>query len=207
MPYPSRLLNDNEEIILDLRPHPIAIAIPTLIAVGALAFGIFAVVVENQVLSIVALLVIAVALVYFVAKVLGWSRTMFVVTTDRIISRKGVLTKSGVEFPLERINTVFFNQRFIERMVGAGDLAIESASERGTEHFSNVRRPETVQREIYVQIEANENRKFDRMGERTRGGGSGLSTAEQLEKLHELLSKGAITPEQYEAERSKVLGA
>ena len=120
---------------------------------------------------------------------------------------RGVLTKAGIEIPLERINTVFFNQRIFERMVGAGDLGIESAGERGSETFENIRKPAIVQREIYVQMEANENRKFDRVGQ---GHGYApapeLSAVEQLERLHALYEKGALTAAQYEAEKARVLG-
>ena len=148
-----------------------------------------------------ALLIVVAALVWFGIRLLGWSTTNFVLTTDRLISRQGVLTKSGIEIPLERINTVFFNQRLFERLVGAGDLAVESAGERGTNTFTDIRRPADVQREIYVQMEENENRKFDRAA-----GRAGLSAAEQVEKLHGLLAQGAITQEQYDSERIRLLG-
>ena len=49
-----------------------------------------------------------------------------------------------------------------------------------------------MQREIYVQMENNENRKFDRV----RGAAAPRprsSTAEQLEKLHDLVQQGALT--------------
>ncbi|WCO65463.1 PH domain-containing protein [Iamia majanohamensis] len=206
MAFPRKLLNDGEDIVLDLRPHWIALARPFLLVVVALVLGVLAAVLEAPAPVLVgALVLILVALVYFGSHALGWSRTMFVLTTDRIISRRGVLTKSGIEIPLERINTVFFNQRLLERMVGAGDLALESASERGTQTFNNVRKPDLVQREIYVQMEANENRKFDR----ARGGpaaSQGLSSVEQVERLHDLLSRGALTQEQFEAERARILG-
>ncbi|MBV9952529.1 MAG: PH domain-containing protein [Acidimicrobiia bacterium] len=129
---------------------------------------------------------------------------MFVLTSDRILTRRGWISKSGVEIPLERINTVFFNQSLFERMIGAGDLAIESAGERGTETMTDIRKPAVVQREIYVQMESNENRKFDRA---RAPSSSGISTAEQLEKLHNLLQQGAITQAQFEAERAKLIGS
>lgn len=210
MAFPRKLLNDGEELVLDLRPHWVALIYPALPLVGSLIFGaVVAAFTDVAALGWLALVLVFASLVYFGSHWLGWSRTMFVLTTDRIISRRGVLTKSGIEIPLERVNTVFFNQRLLERMVGAGDLALESASERGTQTFNNVRRPDKVQREIYVQMEANENRKFDRAGaaNRNAGGHGGLSTAEQLEKLHDLLSQGALTPAQFEAEKAKLLGS
>ncbi len=205
MAFPRKLLNDGEELVLDLRPHWIALTRPVLAVGAALALGVVALLVEITALELLALALIVVAVTYLGVAALGWSRTMFALTTDRIISRRGVLTKSGIEIPLERINTVFFNQRLVERLIGAGDLALESASERGTQTFNNVRKPDLVQREIYVQMEADEDRKYDR----ARGGGpaaAGLSTVEQVERLHDLLSKGAITPAQFETERARLLG-
>lgn len=207
MAFPTKLLHDNEELVLDLRPHWLALARPTLVLFAACALGILvAVAIDDPPAAVIylALLVVLAALGFFVIRLLGWTTTNFVLTTDRLISRQGVLTKSGIEIPLERINTVFFNQRIFERLVGAGDLAVESASERGTNRFTDIRRPADVQREIYVQMEENENRKFDRAAGDSR---ASLSTAEQIEKLHGLLTQGAITQAQYDAERARLLGA
>jgi hypothetical protein len=65
-----------------------------------------------------------------------------------------------------------------------------------------------VQAEIYRQSEANENRKFDRVGANLEGGltGGTLSVAEQLEKLEGLRDRGSITEEQYEAQKAQLLG-
>ena len=78
-----------------------------------------------------------------------------------------MLAKTGIEIPLERINTVFFNQSIFERMLGAGDLAIESGGETGKQTFSDIRRPSLVQNEIYRQMEANNTRMY---GGRHRAG-------------------------------------
>jgi uncharacterized membrane protein YdbT with pleckstrin-like domain len=209
VPFPQKHLNDGEEVVLDLRPHWVYLAPATFFLLVAIVVGILAAVKVDgdagTAASIAALVLLVAAVLYFVYKYVNWVTTMFVLTTDRIITRRGWLSKSGIEIPLERINTVFFNQRILERLLGAGDLSIESAGERGTEHLSDIRKPALVQREIYVQMENNENRKFDRV--RGPGGGSSLSTAEQLEKLHGLVQQGALTAEQYEAEKAKLLGS
>ena len=46
-----------------------------------------------------------------------------------------------------------------ERLVGVGDLLLESAGEQGQSRFSNIRDPEAVQLEIYRQMEANDRRR------------------------------------------------
>ena len=65
-----------------------------------------------------------------------------------------MLSKHGVEIPLERINNINFDQRIFERMIGAGDLDIESAGREGQSHFEDVRHPDGVQQEIYRQMES-----------------------------------------------------
>ncbi|MBI2709024.1 MAG: PH domain-containing protein [Actinobacteria bacterium] len=209
MPFPRKLLNEGEELLLDLRPHWLFLASPTIALVVAIAFGIFASRWNpssgnlDLLVTVVAIGALVLALAWFGAKYLIWNTTNFVLTGDRIISRRGVVAKQATEIPLERVNTVFFHQSVFERMVGAGDLTVESAGERGTESFTDIRKPAVVQREIYVAMEDNENRKFARMG----GGAPTLSIAEQLEKLHQLVQQGALSPAEYEAQKAKLLGA
>ena len=74
---------------------------------------------------------IVVTAIWLVVRYLKWITTNFVITSDRLIFRHGVVAKSGIEIPLERVNNVNFNQGIFERMLGAGDLLIESGGEDG----------------------------------------------------------------------------
>lgn len=202
MAFPPKLLNDGEDAVLDLHPHWWFFAKSLGLLVGLIVLGIVAVVLDlADFVNITAGVLVLVALIWFGVTYLRWSTTNFVVTTDRLIYRHGVLTKQGIEIPLDRVNTVFFRQSLFERMLGAGDLMIESAGERGSQSFSDVRKPSAVQNEIYRQIEANENRKFDRVA---AGGGGELSVPEQLEKLHELHERGVLSDDEY-AEKKQTL--
>lgn len=92
---------------------------------------------------------------------LGWVTSHFVVTGDRVIHRSGWLAKRSMEIPLERINDVRFEQSVLERVVGAGDLRIESGGEFGQNNFSHIRRPEAVQKLIFEQAERNQRRALE----------------------------------------------
>ena len=107
----------------------------------------------------VGVLGLVVLLATVVGRVLRWSTTHFVLTTERLIFRSGLVAKFGREIPLERINDVTFSQSLFERMIGAGDLLLESAGEHGQTRFANIRDPEAVQLEIYRQMEANDRRR------------------------------------------------
>ena len=220
MAFPRKLLNDREELVLDLRPHWIYMAPSVgLLLVGIVIGGVVLAAdlhhLLKTVLYIVSGLIIVAALGYFAKRYAGWATTNFVLTGERVISRRGVIGKSGIEIPLERINTVFFHQSILERMVGAGDLTIESAGERGSETFSDIRHPQQVQREIYVQMEANTNRGYERMGQYAARGAPApapaaaaptLSVPEQLEKLDELRRRGVLNEAEFQAQKNQVLG-
>ncbi|MEM7272882.1 MAG: PH domain-containing protein [Actinomycetota bacterium] len=209
MRFSEDQLYSEEQIVLDLRPHWWFFAGQAGALIGALILGVFAlVVVQNGVVNILAAGLLVVILVWSIARYVVWSTTGFVVTTDRLINRSGVFSRQGTEIPLERVNTVFFSQTFFERLIGSGDLEIESAGEQGSQKFSDIRKPLNVQNEIYRQMEANENRKYDRVGRNLGGGGAaagGLSIPDQIEKLAALQQKGIITLAEFEEKKAELL--
>jgi uncharacterized membrane protein YdbT with pleckstrin-like domain len=207
VPFPRKLLNEDEEVVLDLHPHWWFLAKQTLALLAATVLGVLVLLnVDNGVVRLLAGLLILAAVGWWVLRYLDWRTTNFVVTTDRLIYRHGVLAKHGIEIPLERVNNVLFSQRLFERMLGAGDLVIESAGESGRQAFSDVRKPSAVQNEIYRQIEANENRKFDRIGRGTFMGPAGGSVADELAKLDRLRRDGVLSEEEFAAQKARLLG-
>jgi membrane protein YdbS with pleckstrin-like domain len=213
MPYPKRLLSDGETVTLDLRPHwwyfakHIVASIVLLILlvlvfqirgtphkVGFAFWGILALIWAG----------------WLGLRYLNWNFTHFVVTSKRVIYRTGVLGKHGVEIPLDRISNINFNQSVWERVIGAGDLEIESAGRDGQTKFDDVWHPDAVQHELYEQIEDHA---------RTRAGyagtpapapaaaapSTGASVPEQLDQLAALRDRGVITTAEFEAKKAQLL--
>jgi uncharacterized membrane protein YdbT with pleckstrin-like domain len=207
--FPSEQLNTGEQLVLDLRPHWWFFVPQTMALVGSVILGILALLFfgGSQLVSIMAALLILFVLGWFVARYMVWTTTQFVLTTDRLINRSGVFSRRGMEIPLERINTVFFRQSLFERLLGAGELIVESAGELGQQAFANMRKPLNVQTEIYRQMEGNENRKFDRVGRNVNNGGEvSASIPDQIERLAELRQKGIISDAEFEHKKSDLLG-
>ena len=158
MAYPKNLIQQGETVALDLRPHwwyfsrNIFTGIPLLILVILILDWDDSGFVKDASAWIVVILLVAWA-AWLVLKYFQWTMTYFVVTDRRVIYRTGVISKKGVEIPLERINNINFHQRIIDRIIGAGDLDIESAGKDGQTHFDFVRHPDGVQHEIYRQME------------------------------------------------------
>jgi uncharacterized membrane protein YdbT with pleckstrin-like domain len=75
------------------------------------------------------------------------------VTNRRVLVRNGVLSRTGRDVPLTRVNDVSFARTLVERMFGSGTLTIESAGERGQVVLKDVPQVEAVQRDIYRLVE------------------------------------------------------
>jgi uncharacterized membrane protein YdbT with pleckstrin-like domain len=199
MPFPRKYLNEGEEIILDLRPHWFYLAGPVVALVAALVLAL--VVRDRSAWILFPVLALAVlALVWFLGRYAKWITTNFVLTSDRLIYRSGVASRQGREIPLERLNDVSFHQSILQRILGAGDLLIESAGERGQEQFGSFAHPQDTQNEVHRAIEAAAARDADRMAGRRE-----LSPLEQLEKLEELRQRGVITQAEFELKKAKLL--
>lgn len=202
MAFPKKYLNDGEEIILDLRPHWFFLFVPAVALIGALALAIFVGSRDNppdwQLFPVLALAIVA--LLFFLGRMAQWITTELVLTTDRLIYRKGVISRQGREIPLERINDVSFTQTLFHRMLRAGDVLIESGGERGQSSFGHFSDPQGIQNEVHRAIEAAAARDADRMAGRRE-----LSPLEQLEKLEELRQRGVISQAEFDLKKQKLL--
>jgi uncharacterized membrane protein YdbT with pleckstrin-like domain len=205
MAFPRRLLADHERLVLDLRPHWVALVLPVMstVLIVAAEVVVFAFFDPSRWLAwAVVLLGLVLFLAFPFRSFLAWLTSHFVVTSDRVIHRSGWLAKSSMEVPLERINDVKFRQTVVERVVGAGDLVIESGGEYGQNRFSDIRQPEDVQKLIYEMSEENQ----------ARMAGVGPPAADsddpldQLEQLARLKSQGHITDGEYETQKRRLLG-
>jgi uncharacterized membrane protein YdbT with pleckstrin-like domain len=210
MAFPKHLLADHEKLIFDLKPHWIAILPSVLWTIALIVVWVLAYqlakdvfddpsVAQNVVAAAVLIAYVWLAVIPF----LRWQFTFFVLTTDRLITRSGIIAKHSKEIPLERINDVTFNQSVIERAVGAGDLLVESAGERGQTRISNVRHPEQVQLRIYREVEENNNRMM-RRGQPFPTP-SGDSIPEQIEALARLRDQGVLSDGEFEAKKQELL--
>lgn len=203
MPYPKKNLNANESIALDMHPHWWYFAEPAAALVGAIVLGIVILAkADNDALKWIALILLAVSALWLVGRYLKWITTNFVITSQRLIFRQGVFAKSGIEIPLERVNNVNFNQSVFERVLGAGDLLIESGGEDGQSRFTDIRKPDKVQNLIHAQMDGLAMR---------RGGYARAATSEsdvtaQLERLEGLLDRGTISQDEFDAQKRKLLG-
>lgn len=234
--FPRKLLIPGEDVVLELRPHPIALAWPALALLAGTAVAIW---IANRFDGVLVWIVgaawLALMLGFVVPRFVAWFTSIFVVSTDRVISREGFIAKRSMEIPLEQVNDVRFEQGIFDRIVGAGTLLIQSASTGGTNTFEDIRHPEDVQRTIFHQGELNQQRSSHRgahpsdaparpdghseppavppatshatppVTPRAAPPGSPSVTTE-LERLADLRARGVLTEEEFQAQKARILG-
>jgi uncharacterized membrane protein YdbT with pleckstrin-like domain len=203
MTYPRRLLGDHETVTVEVHPHWWFLSTPTVFLVLSIAAGIATLRltdVDTTARTVAGWGVIgalALSATWLVVRYAKWSTTHFVITNRRIIFRTGLLAKRGIEIPVDRVNTVHFSQGVLERLVGAGDLLIESGGETGQQRFTDIRQPDRVQRVIHAEIEAHR---------RLPPSGGEHDVADQLERLEAMLFRGSLTAEEFERQKRRLLG-
>jgi uncharacterized membrane protein YdbT with pleckstrin-like domain len=159
MPYPERLLADDEEIVEHLHPHWLTLlpAVFWFLLVCALTGVSIAFLPSGSAHSVLLLVVIVLALLLIlwltVAPLIRWRSTHYVFTTHRVLIRRGVFKHTGRDITLSRISDVAYEQTLIDRIFRAGTLRIESSGEHGEENLVNLPRANEVQQTLNRLVE------------------------------------------------------
>jgi uncharacterized membrane protein YdbT with pleckstrin-like domain len=145
-----KLLTDGESVVVDTRTHPKALIVPGLILVVSLAVAIFLDrKIGNGVVSLVVWVLALVVIVWWVVRpFLDWLTSTYTITTKRLITREGLLSRKGHDIPLMRISDVAYDMGIVDRMLGCGTLVISDASTRGSVRLHDIPHVESVQRQI-----------------------------------------------------------
>ena len=180
---PKRLLADDEEVVLAMRPHWKEMVGPVLVLliVSPAASYLAKIVPDSSAqgwLRLAIVIIAALVVLRFSAwPFVKWITTSYVVTDRRIITRVGVIARTGRDMPISRINDVTFQHSgILERVLGCGTLVIESAGERGQLVLVDVPHVEEVQRDVYRLAEADEERR--RGGREERDGRDGSTSTD-----------------------------
>ncbi|MGZ4457968.1 MAG: PH domain-containing protein, partial [Nocardioidaceae bacterium] len=129
MAISRRLLNDDEHVVVSTRTHVKALLVPAffLIVVAAVA-GYLSTLPSGKAAPLLQAVIWGIALVVAIWLVvkpfLAWLSTEYTVTNRRLITRKGILTRTGHDIPLNRISDVSYERGVLDRMLGCGSLII-----------------------------------------------------------------------------------
>ena len=145
-----KLLTDGESVVVDTRTHPKALILPGLVLVITLAVAIFLDrLVDNGVVSLIVWILALVVVVWWALRpFLDWLTATYTITSKRLITRQGLISRKGHDIPLMRISDVAFDQGIVDRMLGCGTLVVSDASTHGSVRLHDIPRVENVQRTL-----------------------------------------------------------
>jgi membrane protein YdbS with pleckstrin-like domain len=152
--FPENVLAKGERVERDLHPHWLTVVVPTIFGLLLTAACVFAVAqtpddeTGNRIQWVAIAVLVLVAIPAVVVPYFRWRTTHYVITTHRVMVRRGILTKQGKDITLSKITDVSFQQTLLDRMIGAGSLHIESAGDSPDEDLTNIPNSNVVQQLI-----------------------------------------------------------
>jgi uncharacterized membrane protein YdbT with pleckstrin-like domain len=205
----TKLKND-EKIMLTTRQHWFpCFFTPLLITVLLLAIAIR---IEDGQRFFFILSFIAAC--YTTLKIIQRQFNIWVVTNLRVIDENGILTHLSIESPLDKINNVSYSKSILGRLFGYGNVEVQTAAGHGATIYYNVEQPEvlkdaiTTMQEDYKKSSIREQTNaLAGMFSKNQGNSANLSIGSELEKIFDLKQKGALSDEEYNILKMKILNS
>jgi membrane protein YdbS with pleckstrin-like domain len=201
-------LQAGEEILYRAETTRIALIPRSALTVLALAAALVAW--HNRVapLAVGFGIITAVLAVWTLALYLVLRSNEYVLTTHRLILQTGLLAKSSMDSRLDKINNVEHRQTLWGRILGYGELEIDTASEAGAAVFPRISRPLEFKRAILGAVEDYRSRTFRPAAvpaSPPSPAPPAAPPAERIRQLKKLLDEGLISPQEFEAKRRQLL--
>ena len=145
-------LAEGETIVMQMRTHPKKVVKPILVLVLLLvvlvALWMVPLPVDGIVLWFATLMLLVLGLAAAVGPFLRWRTTRYIITNQRVAMRTGILTQTGRDIPLYRINNVTFEKQLSDRFWGCGTLVISDGTDQPGMVLDDVPDVESVQRTL-----------------------------------------------------------
>jgi len=194
-------LGADEQLLIDSRPHPKMMFGPGFLAVAGViaAVGVRDIGVPDRYPMLLCLALGLLGALWLLARWLRWTTTRVVLTTERLMTSRGILGKKHWQVGLERIHDISCAQTLFERILAAGDLVVDTGGDRG-HVIADLPRPFRMQNEIYEAMDsstvASATRAMDRRD---------LTIPEQIQKLDELRERGVISDSEFDVKKTQLL--
>lgn len=206
-------LKKDEKLLILIRQHWIILVLPffawLLLTVLLFVTGWFS--------TSAKLIIILLGAIYPMIEYIKWKFNLWAVTNMRVIDEEGFFTRYSKESPLDKINNVEYDQPILGRILGYGNVDIQTAAELGETKYSMIHHPKLLKdtithaQEEYkkIQINTQATQLAQAIAKNTGmvGSASQQMVADELSKLFDLLQKGAITQEEYVVQKNKLMGS
>ena len=206
-------LQKGEKILLVTYSSWTTLLLPVLFSLIAIAVGVFIVWHFQQPWG---WLLVVLAVIYWLIRYYTWKVNIWVVTNFRVIDETGLLNHFAKESPLDKINNVSYDQTVLGRLFNFGHVEIQTAAQVGATDYFNVNHPRRLKDTITTaQAEYQRWQYGNQAAQMAAAMDTHVTSAPradapqiavELEKLFELKMKGALSEEEYNRAKSRLLG-
>lgn len=203
------VLKKDEKILLITRQHWIKLALPFF------AWILLSAILIWWLANGTAFVLVLLTALYPLFEYINWKYNLWCVTNLRVVDETGFFTRYSKESPLDKINNVEYDQSLWGRIFGYGNVDIQTAAELGETSYQLIHHPKLLKdtithaQEEYkrMQISNQATQLAEAIAKTTAAQPSQQMIADELSKLFDLLQKGAITQDEYLAQKNKLLGS
>ena len=150
-----------------------------------------------------ALLFLGAAVASFLIRRIRNAADEFVVTNRRVVRKVGLFAREAEHAPIEKIQDITIEQGVMARLLGYGNVALETASERGRIVFPDIARPEAFRNAIWGQGSAAA--AAPGTAQPRPAPAATPPAAQRLSELEDLRTRGLLSTEEYARKREEIL--
>lgn len=203
-------LKKDEKILIIIRRHWLRLVLPFF------AWLLLAIILFWWLSFTTALTIVLLAALYPFIEYVNWKNNIWCVTNMRVVDESGFFSRYSKESPLDKINNVEYDQTVWGRILGFGSVDIQTAAELGETRYEFIHHPKLLKDTITHAREENKNMQISSQATQLAEAiartnqpaqASQQMIADELQKLFELMQKGAITQEEYIAQKNKLMGS
>ncbi len=201
------VLKKDEKILLIIRQHWIKLTLPFFVwLVAAILLIVFA--------GTTGFTITLAAALYPMFEYLNWKNNLWCVTNLRVVDETGFISRYSKESPLDKINNIEYDQNIWGRIFGFGNVDIQTAAELGETTYELIHHPKLLKdtithaQEEYKKTQiTNQATQLAEAIARSSAAAkpSQQMIADELQKLFNLYQQGAITQEEYQAEKARLI--
>jgi Bacterial PH domain/Short C-terminal domain len=192
----DQLLPD-EEVVLLTHQHPVVLFWPIVINIAAAAV---LVALAFYLAIYWFLFFYFVPLLLLLWEVLIRHKKEYIITNRRVVKQQGIFSVSSFDASLDKINNIFHEQSFWGRILGYGNVRLETASEHGITVFHLIPDPLAFKNCIVHQRELYRSSQFGSLDSVRRE-----DVPKMLDELARLRDRNVITAAEFDAKKKNLL--
>jgi len=201
------VLKQDEKKLLIIRQHWIKLALPFFVwLVAAVLLIWFA--------GTTGLIITLTTALYPMYEYLNWKNNLWCITNLRVVDESGFFSRYSKESPLDKINNVEYDQTIWGRIFGYGNVDIQTAAELGETTYHLIHHPKLLKDTITHAQEEYKKTQITKQATQLAAAiakstasvrPSQQMIADELQKLFNLYQQGAITQEEYQVQKNKLM--